>query len=80
MSLTQSLNLGWNLSLLKRIIFSHSLVSSFTPISSCIENNDLSFNVKNCINIDLKCLILRWCHAQDLFGSQIPVTTGGFEL
>ena len=23
---------------------------------------------------------LRWCHAQDLFGSQIAVTTGGFEL
>ena len=22
---------------------------------------------------------LRWCRAQDLFGSQIPVTTGGFE-
>ena len=22
---------------------------------------------------------LRWCLAQDLFGSQIPVTTGGFE-
>ena len=25
-------------------------------------------------------LILRWCHAQKLFGSQIPVTTGGFEM
>ena len=23
---------------------------------------------------------LRWCRAQDLFGSQIPATTGGFEL
>ena len=23
---------------------------------------------------------LRWCRARDLFGSQIPVTTGGFEL
>ena len=23
---------------------------------------------------------LRWCLAQDLFGSQIPVTTGGFEM
>ena len=23
---------------------------------------------------------LRWCRAQDLFGPQIPVTTGGFEL
>ena len=23
---------------------------------------------------------LRWCHARDLFASQIPVTTGGFEL
>ena len=22
---------------------------------------------------------LRWCRARDLFGSQIPVTTGGFE-
>ena len=28
----------------------------------------------------LKCLILRWCRARDLFGSQIPVNTGGFEL
>ena len=25
-------------------------------------------------------LTLWWCHARDLFGSQIPVTTGGFEL
>ena len=25
-------------------------------------------------------LILQWCHARGLFGSQIPVTTGGFEL
>ena len=24
--------------------------------------------------------ILRWCRARDLFGSQIPVTIGGFEL
>ena len=24
--------------------------------------------------------ILRWCRTQDLFGEQIPVTTGGFEL
>ena len=23
---------------------------------------------------------LRWCGAQDLFGSQIPVATGGFKL
>ena len=23
---------------------------------------------------------LRWCGARDLFGSQIPVTSGGFEL
>ena len=23
---------------------------------------------------------LLWCCARDLFGSQIPVTTGGFEL
>ena len=23
---------------------------------------------------------LRWCRARDLFGSQIPVTTGGFQL
>ena len=23
---------------------------------------------------------LRWCLARDLFGSQIPVTTAGFEL
>ena len=25
-------------------------------------------------------LKLRWCRARDLFGSQITVTTGGFEL
>ena len=25
-------------------------------------------------------LYLRWCRARDLFGSQIPVTTGGFEM
>ena len=23
---------------------------------------------------------LRWCRARDLFGSQTPLTTGGFEL
>ena len=23
---------------------------------------------------------LQWCRARDLFGSQTPVTTGGFEL
>ena len=23
---------------------------------------------------------LRWCRARDVFGSQIPLTTGGFEL
>ena len=23
---------------------------------------------------------MRWCRAQDLFGSQIPVNTGGFKL
>ena len=23
---------------------------------------------------------LRWCRARDLFGAQIPVTIGGFEL
>ena len=23
---------------------------------------------------------LQWCRAQDLFGSQIPVTSGGFEM
>ena len=22
---------------------------------------------------------MRWCRVEDLFGSQIPVTTGGFE-
>ena len=25
-------------------------------------------------------LLLQWCHTLELFGSQIPVTTGGFEL
>ena len=25
-------------------------------------------------------LILWWCHAQELFESQVPVTLGGFEL
>ena len=24
--------------------------------------------------------ILRWCRARDLFGSQTPVITGGFEM
>ena len=24
--------------------------------------------------------LLRWCRTRDLFGSQIPGTTGGFEL
>ena len=24
--------------------------------------------------------MLRWCRAQDLFGSEIPMTTGGFAL
>ena len=28
----------------------------------------------------LHTLLLWWCHAEELFESQIPVTTGGFEL
>ena len=36
---------------------SGSLPSNFTPIWSCIENNDLCFDFKNWIYIDLNCLI-----------------------
>ena len=43
-------------------------------------------NVRICLNVlyakkekNISCL-LRWYHARDLFGSQIPVTTRGFEL
>ena len=32
-------------------------LSNFTPIWTCIENDNLCFNVKNCIKIDLKYLI-----------------------
>ena len=31
--------------------------------------------INKAINISL---LLRWCRARDLFGSQIPVTAGGF--
>ena len=43
--------------LIKWLIFSRSVVSNFTCICSCKEKNDLCFNVKNCININLNCLI-----------------------
>ena len=55
MELTWSLNLWKNLCLFKWQNF--SLVSNFTFTWSCIGNNDLCFNMKNCININLKCLI-----------------------
>ena len=29
--------------------------------------------------LQLSIVILRWCNAQDLLGSQIPVTTGGLK-
>ena len=32
---------------------------------------------KNCL---IRKISLQWCCARDLFKSQIPVTTGGFEL
>ena len=32
------------------------------------------------LNPEISTKILRWCRARDLFGSQIPVSTGGFEL
>ena len=31
-------------------------------------------------NLNFKHFILRWCCARHIFGSQIPVTTGGFKL
>ena len=40
-------------------------------------NNDTYTNFKTAYK---HMLILWWCHAQELFGSQIPVTTGGIEL
>ena len=40
-------------------------------------NNNIYTNFKTA---DKHMLILRWCHAQELFGSRFPVTTGGFEL
>ena len=36
--------------------------------------NEISFE------LNLKVKILRWCRARDFDGSQIPVTTRGFEL
>ena len=38
--------------------------------------NDITWLCSNFIIV----YFLRWCRARDLFGSQIPVTTGGFEL
>ena len=43
--------------MLKSSNFCCSLLSSFTGIWSCIENSDLCFDLKNCIIIDLNCLI-----------------------
>ena len=40
-------------------------------------NNDTNTNFKAAYK---HMLILQWCHAQGLFGSQIPVTTEEFEL
>ena len=36
-------------------------------------------NIVEYLNFE-QSLKLRWCRARDLFGPQIPVTTGGFEL
>ena len=57
MRLTQSLNLWQNLWLNLWLNFSCSLLSNYTPIWSYIENSDLCFDLKNCINIDMNCLI-----------------------
>ena len=40
-------------------------------------NNNTYTNLKTAYEHMLN---LRWCHARELFGSQIPVITGGFEL
>ena len=40
-------------------------------------NNNIYINFKTAYK---HMLILWWCHAQELFESQIPVITGGFEL
>ena len=55
--LTQPLNFWQNLCLFKWLHFSCSLLSNFTPIWSCIENSDCCFDLKNCIMIDINCLI-----------------------
>ena len=41
----------------KSLNFCCSVLSNFTPIWSCIENSDLCFDLKNCVNIDLNYLI-----------------------
>ena len=45
--------------LTKWLNFSCSLLSNLTPIWSCIENSDLCFDLKNCLNrlLDKNCLI-----------------------
>ena len=45
-----------------------------TVLSRILYQTDLLFKLERYLSA------LRWCRAQDLFGSQIPVITGGFEL
>ena len=58
--------------MLKSSYFCCSLLSSFTSIWSCIENSDLCFDLKNCINIDLNCLIDLAPRFPKLFDSLTP--------
>ena len=42
--------------------------------------NERCLDLDNVEILQAKFYKLRWCSARDLFGSQIPVTIGGFEL
>ena len=42
--------------------------------------NERCLDLDNVEILQAKFYKLQWCSARDLFGSQIPVTIGGFEL
>ena len=55
----------------EKITFNDHIISKLTNINKIHKLRYFNFE---------PCFKSRWCRARDLFGSQIPVATGGFEL
>ena len=74
---TESLSVEITHSESKNIIFN----AVYRPVDGDIDVCENYFkNIFFKDNVIRKNILLRWCRARNLFGSQIPVTIGGSEL